>query len=54
MMFSENGPLDSNFIWDKDFASLHLSLDSFNDHSIFYYIIPESMFFSPLNLVLPY
>ena len=35
MTLSENESLDSNLIWDKGFASLHLSLDSFNDHSIF-------------------
>ena len=35
MTLSENKSLDSNLIWDKGFASLHLSLDSFNDHSIF-------------------
>lgn len=35
MTLSENESLDSNLIWDKGFASLHLPLDSFNDHSIF-------------------
>ena len=25
----------SNLFWDKDFTSLHLLLDSFNDHSVF-------------------
>ena len=35
MMLSENESLDSNLIWDKGFASLYLSLDNFNDHSVF-------------------